>query len=280
MRLLTLGDSWTYGIELFDPTLGPQKNYFPILHKEHHTFRNSNTWAAQLGSLLGASEIINLGWPGASNDTIIRCLMHWLTTEGYLNGRDSRDLFVVIGWTSPERKDLFLDDVNLVKRWPYCIDKGWTTLYPWWDGKHSISELNEMSDLYYKHWCNPGEYLYRYINHAWTVQHLMNSIGSKWIQFQAFWEHDRMHIDKWVEKEFKLTETDQLTNADIELWKLISDINYYNKSNPACTFHNFVMSSGIPRNEIMLKTHPTALGHKIWAEELYRYINQHNILCH
>lgn len=278
MRLLTLGDSWTYGTELWDPTLGPQEYYMPILHDEHHVYRNKNSWPARLGELLGASEIINLGWPGASNDTVIRRLMHWLTTEGYLSGRDGSDLFVVVGWTSPERKDIFLDDVKLIKRWAYCLDKGWTTLYPWWDGKHPFNELNEITEVYYKHWSNPGEYLHRYINQSWTVQHLMDSIGSKWFQFQSFWEHDRMHIDKWIEKDFKVTDETQLTNADIELWKLIDNVKYYNKHDPTCTFHNFVMSSGMHRDKVMLKTHPNALGHEIWAAELYRYIQDNNLI--
>ena len=283
MRLLTLGDSWTYGIELWDPELGPQKNYFPIHHAKHEAYRQRHAWPWKIAELLEVSEVINLAWPGCSNDTIVRRLMRWLTSEGSLNGRNSQDLLVMIGWTGPERRDFYSADAELVRNWPYTSDNGWITVTPWgtgtnrWSGEFGIKQLNTLSVEYFSHWCDPNEYLNRYINQTWTVQKTLDSIGAHWLMFQAFFENPELDIDCWTDEYFDMSKF-QIDVDDLKLWNMVHSVNYYKKKDGTQTFHNFLMAARSERDDVMVKTHPTALGHSLWATELFNYMKNNKLV--
>lgn len=81
--ILTLGDSFTYGDELPD--------------------RMRQAWPALLGVHLD-QPVTNLGWPGTCNDSIVRKLLTHTSQHKY-------DL-VVIGWTTPNRFEVWNDRIS------------------------------------------------------------------------------------------------------------------------------------------------------------------------
>lgn len=87
MKLLTVGDSFTYGEELSD--------------------RNS-AWPQLLANKLNY-ELVNLGRPSASNDKIVRNTLDYLAT-------DTVDL-VVIGWSNIGRSE-HADEFGYYDVWP------------------------------------------------------------------------------------------------------------------------------------------------------------------
>lgn len=87
MKLLTVGDSFTYGEELSDRT---------------------SAWPQQLANRLGY-ELINLGQPSASNDKILRTALDHLVA-------DTPDL-VVIGWSNIGRSE-HADEFGYYDVWP------------------------------------------------------------------------------------------------------------------------------------------------------------------
>ena len=89
MRILTVGDSFTYGEELAD---------------------QRSAWPYRLGDKYHA-EVINLGEPASSNDKIVRKTLDYLINNG-----GTIDL-VVIGWTSPGRSE-FADESGDYDIWP------------------------------------------------------------------------------------------------------------------------------------------------------------------
>lgn len=82
-RLITFGDSFTYGHNLEDCTLHNCQDQFPSNH----------AWPAVLGSLLNY-EVINKSSPGASNIEILSTI---------LNFKFKPTDLVVIGWTLVHR---------------------------------------------------------------------------------------------------------------------------------------------------------------------------------
>ena len=91
MKIVTAGDSFTYGEELADL---------------------NSAWPFVLAKLCGDATCVNLGKPAASNDKIIRLLMsHLMATDQVMP-----DL-VVIGWTSAARIE-WADDYGTYDVWP------------------------------------------------------------------------------------------------------------------------------------------------------------------
>lgn len=88
MKIITLGDSFTYGEELSDIY---------------------QAWPYRLGDMLPA-EVVNLARPASSNDKIIRLALDSLVTD------TDTDLYV-IGWSSPGRIE-FADDLGHYDIWP------------------------------------------------------------------------------------------------------------------------------------------------------------------
>jgi len=93
MKILALGDSFTYGYELQD---------------------TSNAWPCVLARKLNAT-VTNLGKPGGGNTQIVRNIVEHA---------DQYDL-VVIGWASPGRIE-FADNIGTYDVWPGCAVKGFT----------------------------------------------------------------------------------------------------------------------------------------------------------
>ena len=96
MRLVGCGDSWCWGAELVDPVIDPE----PIMNlpgggferqsiPENIEYRLKNRYINRFADMMNADELIDLSDPSLSNDSIIRRLIEWLSTEGYLTGRDN-----------------------------------------------------------------------------------------------------------------------------------------------------------------------------------------------
>ena len=68
----------------------------------------------KLAKLLDADDFTNISHPWASNDRIVRLTLSWIT-QHYIKPIDcENDLFVVVGLTSPERKDFYYRDPKLI----------------------------------------------------------------------------------------------------------------------------------------------------------------------
>lgn len=91
MKIVTAGDSFTYGEELADL---------------------NSAWPHELARLCGNASCVNLGRPAASNDKIVRLLLNHLTATGQVKP----DL-VVIGWTSAGRTE-WADAHGIYDVWP------------------------------------------------------------------------------------------------------------------------------------------------------------------
>jgi len=87
MKLVTVGDSFTYGEELADRT---------------------SAWPQQLANRLNY-ELLNLGQPSASNDKILRKTLDYLTF-------DTADL-VIVGWSNIGRSE-HADEFGYYDVWP------------------------------------------------------------------------------------------------------------------------------------------------------------------
>lgn len=120
MKLLTLGDSFTYGEELDN---------------------RDCAWPRLVADAL-SYDLINLGEPANSNTGICRQLLKYFATE-------SKPDLVIIAWSSPGRME-FSDEGGTFSAWPGgTTRKVFQQFHPWRD------DLLEYINLHHD-----GEYLY------------------------------------------------------------------------------------------------------------------------
>ena len=102
--LLCDGDSWTAG-DIVDPDIfGDQLEH--VNHPDNKPYRLPRVWPHKLGKLLGV-EVENTSVAASSNDAIVRRVVE--NVLDILKRYDSSGVFVIIGWSSPERKDFYFN---------------------------------------------------------------------------------------------------------------------------------------------------------------------------
>ena len=160
--ILCDGDSWTAG-DIIDPEL-EKAGLTYINDPKNDKYRLPKVWPHKLGKLLSIVpglediEVWNTAVAGCSNDSIVRRVVE--NTFKLLDDYKPEEIFVVVGWSSPERKD-FHYDYDGVKKWetfyPHAI------LDPEQLGRRTKDE-QEFYKSYVKYYWNEEEYFSRYIH--------------------------------------------------------------------------------------------------------------------
>ena len=193
------------------------------------------------------SQSVQNAGAGSSNDAIVRRTMR--KVKDLLLDYKPKDLFVIVGWSSPERKDFYYKG-----EW-----NSWETLYPaqlTQDFSYD-KDLQEFYRIYLEKFWNEEEYIERYIQHNLLIHHFLNSYGIKHIFFDAFYETKDMGI------------YDKLNKDNLKQIKDIRKNNFIDK-----TFREVLMKGEYLDEELFGKDyHPTEKGHEIWARYLYDKVN-------
>jgi hypothetical protein len=264
MRLLVAGDSWTYGSEIRDPALSPSVTDWD---RANDHYRIPRIWPTKLGKLINAKEVVNLSYPASSNDRIVRVTKDWLI-ENYLHDkRPTDDLFLVVGFTSPERKDFYYKDHDT---------NSWVTIWPMWEPNYRQHALKAFHKIYVKHMWNLEEYVNRYVNQILDLQNLCNLHGIKYLFFQGFYQHANLMINNWKDGAYASTSP---STADRKAWELIDQARFMNKNQENHSFHSYIMDIDRKKgtNEALITQHPSEKAHGWWAEKIHRYCTENDL---
>lgn len=278
--MIFCGDSWTWGAELFPPdkqnplTINKNELYFT---PEYTQYRESNKYSKLLSDKLNVTEVVDLSMQSISNDAIHRKLVEYLATEGYLSGRDTSDLFVSIGWTSPERTEFYYKE-----KWG---ENNYLEVGPWSLNMDHYTQCNQdvktFLRLYCENFWEPGGFLHRYILTLYQTQLLLKTHNIKYVMHQAFYHHflPPEMPQTWDDKKYK-KKFDHITDGDKRLWSLLDEKRFMYLNNPETgTFHHFIINkAGGNAKSVLEGWHPNSLGHRIWADEMYSYINSNELL--
>lgn len=147
MKILSAGDSFTYGEELSNL---------------------NNAWPYLLGKQL-ISEVVNLAEPAGSNDKIIRKVLDFIINNpGQIN-------LVLIGWASPGRME-FCDEHGYYDIWP-----GYSGSLLNNDGAHWRNEICKYISVY-----NSREALYlKYLQQVIMMQQFLKSYNIKYVMLDV-----------------------------------------------------------------------------------------------
>jgi hypothetical protein len=280
MKLLACGDSWCWGAELVDPVIDPE----PIMNlpgggferqsvPENIKYRLEHRYINQFAKLANIDNIEDLSLPSQSNDAIFRKLVAYLATNGYLTGENTEELFVSIGWTSPERTEHYykeqFGDTNYAPYGPWSLDQDFTGQLGDVEGK----KLHEFYNLFFDLFGDAKGFVTKYIHTVFLTQMLLKSFNIKYVMHQAFYHHHEQMLREWNDEVYRdknLVMTDELST----LWNLIDDNNFINKDSTA---HKVMIEKGNLEDSFIVY-HPSALGHKIWGQYMFDFCKERNII--
>lgn len=277
LTLVGCGDSWAWGTELIDRTEIKGNDWDFGLHHTplNKKYREDHRYLKLFSDKIDAKEFVDLSQGGSSNDSIVRKLFRWLSFEGYLSGRDTSNLFVSIGWTSPERKDFCYNQER--PGW----DGGWFTIYPMWNHDYNISDLNQFRDIYISRLWTAEEYMNRWITQVWQTQMLLKSLGIRFVMHQAFYHHYMEKFEEWSDEKFRSEHYNSQSNlSDLKMWEAIDDITFMHKDDPnKGTFYSYIKDVSVNNSkDVFYTSHPNELGHQLWANYMHKYCLENNLL--
>tara|TARA_X000001388_G_scaffold18285_1_gene11636 strand:- start:124 stop:876 length:753 start_codon:yes stop_codon:yes gene_type:complete len=238
--ILCEGDSWTSG-----DIINPKLDVTWVNHPTNDSYRLPKVWPHKLGELLNI-EVLNTANAGCSNDSIVRRVVE--NTLKLLDKYRGEEIFVIVGWSSPERKDFYYD---------YNGKKYWETFHPF-----AITDPQQLSQkpkdqqefykAYIKYYWNKGEYFSRYMHNNLYLHYFLKSNNIDHLFFDAFYQTNlgNYHTIE-MRKQSAITKSKFL--------KLTKDI-YKDIS-----FKNFILEG---KHFCEDNLHPNEKGHQLWAEEL------------
>jgi len=183
MKKILLGEgcSWTAG-SIIDPKLEGITS--DVMDRRNTDYRLPKMWPDKLGKLLNV-RVKNDGHAGSSNDSIVRRTIEnvLILLEEY----KPENIFVIIGWTSPERRDFYFKDLLNTR------DRGhWKSLYPAQlesDVEHMEHEdLKKFFTLYTQYFWNEEEYLSRYVDQNIFLHYFLEQHNVSHIFYNGFYD--------------------------------------------------------------------------------------------
>ena len=249
------GDSWTAG-DIVDPELFGD-NLSEVDHPDNDQYRLPRVWPHKLGNSLGI-DVLNTSYSGSSNDSIVRRVLR--NTLEQLETYNSEELFVIVGWSSPERKDFFYEGE-------------FKCFYPMEFGDlKGKTDIDKFKKLYLKYFWEGGEYVTRYVQQNLLLHTFLENRGIKHYFFDAFYEKKRIESNKdgGMYSNVELENEIDITNPTFEYYLKIRPLFTKDKS-----FRSFLMVDEENfDDELWDWYHPSEKAHELWAEELYKDLNE------
>jgi len=274
--ILCDGDSWTSG-DMINPNL----ELTNVNNTENDSYRLPKVWPSDLGKLTNI-EIKNISRAGSSNDAIVRRILD--NVNDYLEqGNNPNDLFVMIGWSSPERKDFYYRNPQNKH------NSHWETLYPnQLDQPFDYDRnLKSFYEKYIINFWNPEEYISRYIQQILFMSYFLSSNNIKHKFFNAFYEEvsgdetpfenakSGVGIGMFNENDLMddLTSQHTIHKSTIKQFSKI-----YNKIFIKKSFRNYLRGLSKTNQEFDPTYfesdghHPNRKGHQLWSKVVFENI--------
>ena len=282
--ILCDGDSWTAG-DMINPELKTSWVNDPV----NDSYRLPKVWPHMLGKLSN-TEVLNISHAGSSNDGIVRRTLD--NVNHYLEqGNDPEELFVIIGWSSPERRDFYYRNPQ---------DKfhcHWETLYPN-QLEQSFEHDKDLKGFYQKYiinFWNPEEYITRYIQQILFMHYFLLSNNIKHKFFNAFYEeiegdetpfekakrgvqigmfNDRdLMSDLTSHRTIHKSTIKQFSKVYNKIFITESFRNYLRQISNDDKFLDSIRNNQIEKEHFELDGHhPNHKGHKLWSKVVFEHI--------
>tara|TARA_X000000368_G_C23018834_1_gene707038 strand:+ start:790 stop:1608 length:819 start_codon:yes stop_codon:yes gene_type:complete len=260
--LYSEGCSWTGG-HLGDNSnmLKPGLEDSQLMSKENESYRLPKLWPHKLGKLLNIENVHNAGEPGSSNDGVVRRTVE--NVLGLLKNYSPDEILVVVGWTSPERKDFFYRETGET-------DSHWLTLQPAQNMEFYNSDAKDLKHFfktYVRCFWHPEEFFHRYVRQNLYLHYFLKSHNIEHLFYSSFYENPDVGIDDMGKEMYDLIPPNTLENFHGLCKTSYKDLTFRNYVQEVHIDEN---SNNKHQNKFFADHHPTELGHRLWSEELAR----------
>jgi len=268
--ILCDGDSWTAG-DIINPELKLiNENHANVNDPLNDSYRLPKVWPHKLGKLLNI-DTLNIAHAGSSNDAVVRRTMR--KVKELLLDYEAKDLFVIIGWSSPERKDFY-----------------YTGEWDAWETIHPVSNYQPIPDkdidtfyqIYREKFWNEQEYVERYIQQNLLLHYFLKEHNVKHLFFDAFYE-TRGHRSMFN----SLNIDDVIISSGYETESHYALMKYFLKVKKEFSLNDSFRNLLLDKNKVfeyngkqlnsfkeeLFNTkdhHPSEKGHEIWAKNLFK----------
>jgi len=271
--LFVNGCSWTEGHLLhLDPTvhnISTEQGYtidsplsvFKDSKEVHYPYReiyDQHNWAGVIANELHIPNIINYAVGAASNDRILRTTTEYVK---HLTLEQKQETLVVIGWTIPDRAEIYLNDKQ--GRADYCSWNA-TQRFSDIDRIHELNFLTRIDKLWEQYVMDVFDYhsnIQRFFQHSYLLANLLENNGIKYYFFNSFplffgIEYYQPYIERF--------------NHDLETYT-----NEITAMSLNTDFFNFIGENDDLR---LPDNHPNKLGHAMWANQILKDMRAQNII--
>lgn len=288
LDLILGGDSWIFGSEIVDPELvlkNPNRHpgeYDSL--EENDAYREPRVFPALLGKKLKAKNVVSTAWPADDNASICNRVIDYITANYISQGKSTKDIFAVIGWSSPERARFWFKNENESRR--YII---WPSL-DW----HDFPEQQRIWELYVMYLWNREEYIPRFIQTVLRFQNFCNEHKIKWLCFNSFYQGGGSGCSQPLGNDIIISEEIQIMDPEgygyikngqrntgvnlfdwQKLWDTVDPVRYYCKDQEENSWKSFIHKH---LENPLSGWHPSEQGHQLWADEIYKYITVNKLL--
>jgi hypothetical protein len=244
-------------------------------------YRVQHIWPTHLANLLSATNV-NISRGAASNDSILELTTGWLLENYIVPKKDTTELLVVVGWSTPERKNVMFENydssINKVIFWPTMAE---TKYY-----KTEVSK--KYFDFYTRHLWIEREYITRYVEQHYALYCFCKMNNIKMVMFDAFNSPKKTEISDWqstiesIIKAWPAYSTDGWFHGPDDMLEKQRLINIWNEIPSSCmilkdespaSFKGYIDQNIADADSRMNGLHPSESSHKVWADFLHQHIN-------
>ena len=216
-------------------------------------------WAGVLRKQLGIPKLVNQSLGAGSNARILRTTLDYVKT---LTAEQRSKHLVVIGWTLPDRGELYLDDRAGTQRWElFNAAQEWDTLTP---PEIYEPEFRRRVTEFWRRYVTDIHSNYAsvklFFQQSYLLANTLENLGIRYYffnTFPVFWGlDDPVQLESF--------------NADIE--------QHHYQLSTMPVGHCFAQQVSDKPEYLLSDGHPNSLGYRLWADTLYTAITQRGLV--
>lgn len=222
-------------------------------------FYNNFNWAGLVAKEFNIPTIVNHAVGAASNDRIVRTTIDYVRC---MTEQQKKETFIVIGWSIPDRSELYLDDKQGTEDWyrfhashPFKDTLTWPHLNEEFVERVAKFHRQYVGDIHTDYAC-----VQNFFQQSYLLANLLEHHGIKYYFFNSFpvdwlYPHDPRSVYPRFQQE-------------------ISDYLKLNVMDPVDNFFMFIDK----KPEYQLSDgHPNVQGYQVWADHILKDIKAKKI---